>query len=62
MENSVKLRRIKLGMTVRDLAAVSSVPASTISEVETGKREPGVITAILLARVLQCRVEDLFIV
>lgn len=60
MDNSVKERRNELNMTVRELAESSGVPLSTISEVETGKREPGVSTAILLARALQCKVEDLF--
>lgn len=62
LENYVKSRRLELGLTVRKLAEVSEVPASTISTIETGKREPGVATAIRLARALCCKVDDLFIV
>ncbi len=62
MKNNVKSGRTELGLTVRKLADISGVPPSTISEIETGKRELGVAAAILLARALRCNVDWLFIV
>ncbi|WP_312280756.1 helix-turn-helix transcriptional regulator [Oscillibacter sp.] len=62
MKNNVKLRRLKSGLTVRKLAEISGVPASTISEIENEKREPGVAAAIMLARALRCNVDGLFVV
>ncbi len=60
MQNKVKERRKELGLRQEDLAALSQVSRSTISEIESDKHMPGVDVAILLARALQCQVEDLF--
>ncbi|WP_294854697.1 helix-turn-helix transcriptional regulator [uncultured Oscillibacter sp.] len=62
LKNNIKLRRLKLGLTVRELAKISGVPASFISEIETEKRVPNVEIAIRLARALRCSVEKLFTV
>lgn len=62
MENKVKARRMELGMLQEELAERAGVPRSTISEIETGKRTPGVDTAIRIARVLVLPVEELFLV
>lgn len=60
MQNKVKDRRSELGLSQDELAERANVPRSTISEIETGKRTPGVDIALLLARALVCTVEDLF--
>ena len=60
MENKVRDRRQRLELTQAQLAACSGVPESTISEIETGKRTPGVDVALALAKALHCTVEYLF--
>lgn len=60
MQNRVKDRRNEVGLSQDELAERANVPRSTISEIETGKRTPGVDIALSLARALVCTVEDLF--
>lgn len=57
--NNVKERRKALGMTLRELSAASGVPISTLEDVEQGT-EPGVITALRIARALTNTVEELW--
>ena len=52
--------RKRLGWSQDMLSQVSGVPASTISEIENGKRTPGVDIALMLARAMGVSVEDLF--
>lgn len=42
------------------LSEVSGISRYTISEIELSKRIPKLETALLLARALDCRVEDIF--
>lgn len=59
MKNYVKKYRKAARLTLTQLADVSGVAASTISDIEHGS-EPRVITAILIARALRVRVEQLW--
>ena len=56
----VRARR-DAGLTQQDLSRRSGVPQSVISDIENGKTAyPRVDTAIALARVLDCTVDELF--
>ncbi|MDO9712464.1 helix-turn-helix domain-containing protein [Paracraurococcus lichenis] len=58
-ESPVRVWRTHRGLTLPDLAARASMPASCLSAIETGQ-QPGSLAAMLrLARVLDLRVEDL---
>ena len=59
VENNVKRYRQAAGLTLIQLAELSGVPVSTISDIEHGS-EPRVITAIQLAKALNVHVEKLW--
>ena len=42
--NKLKQHRINKDMSIRDLSAASNIAASTISQIETGKNSPNLIT------------------
>ncbi len=57
-----ELRRIRglRGMSQQELATVTGVDPSTISQLEMGRRAPTVYTLHALAAGLDCEVKDLF--
>lgn len=59
VENYVKKYRQKVGLTLIQLAERSGIPVSTINDIEHGA-EPRVVTAIHLAKALNCSVEQLW--
>lgn len=60
VKTNVKAYREKLGMSQQKLSDLSGVGRSTVSNIETGKYIPGVDIALMLAKALRCRVEDIF--
>lgn len=62
MKNKIREIRKKRGLTQRQLATLSGVGRSTISNTETGRYIPRVDVAIYLAQELHVPVERLFIV
>jgi molybdate-binding protein/DNA-binding XRE family transcriptional regulator len=60
VRNSIRARRQRLGIQQRDVAAQVNVSRQTLSSIEAGDTVPSTLIALNLARVLQCRVEDLF--
>lgn len=48
------------GMSQSELAKKSGVRREAIREIEDGTRIPSLITAILIANALECKVEDIF--
>ena len=60
VENRVRERRLELGMTLEQISRESGVPVSTISDIEHGA-EPGVLTALAIARALMKPVEGLWL-
>lgn len=56
----VKARRTYEGMSQRELARLTGTSASTICEIETGKRLPNVLLAIRIARALGTTAEKLW--
>ncbi|MEO8457968.1 MAG: substrate-binding domain-containing protein [Chloroflexota bacterium] len=59
----IRLREVRLGadITQGDLAARAGVSRQTVNSIETRRYVPGTDVALRLARVLGCRVEDLFV-
>lgn len=58
MNSLVKLRE-KQGLTQTKLSALVGVKSNTISQYESGKREPSIIVLKKIAKVLNCTVDDL---
>ncbi|WP_341285058.1 helix-turn-helix transcriptional regulator [Priestia megaterium] len=58
--NRVKELREEFGFTQQELAEKVGVTRLTIGSMERKKYEPFVGTAIKLARVFNCKVEDIF--
>ncbi|MBN2353549.1 MAG: helix-turn-helix transcriptional regulator [Spirochaetales bacterium] len=58
--NSVREKRMKLGITQEDLAGLVGVTRQTIIAVERGNYSPSVLLALRLAQHLRCPVEELF--
>jgi len=54
-------KRKKIGLTQERLADSIGTSKSTISDIERGAHEPGIWTAIKIARSLKCKVEEIFI-
>lgn len=59
----IKLKEIREGkkITQEKLASLVGVTRQTIINIEKGKYKPTVLLALKISRVLNCRVEDLFI-
>ena len=51
---------LQIGPTQEQLALLAGVTRQTISSIETGQYNPSALLALLLARRLEKRVEDLF--
>ena len=58
--NRVKQYRTSAHMTQSQLAERSGVSRQTISDIETGKHDPTISVALLLARALGVKVDNLF--
>jgi molybdate-binding protein/DNA-binding XRE family transcriptional regulator len=56
----VRTLRQRLGIQQQDLATQIGVSRQTLSSIEAGETVPSTVIALNLARVLNCRVEDLF--
>ena len=60
IENKVKQYRKAARMTQSQLAERSGVSRQTTSDIETGKPDPTISVALLLARALGVKVDNLF--
>lgn len=60
VRNKLGYIREQKGLSQEQLAWKSSVSRHTISEIELERRVPSVKTALLLAKALDCAVEDIF--
>lgn len=60
--NILKSRRLEKNMSIRDLSALSDTAASTISQIETGKTSPNLLTLQALCNALELPVYSLFMV
>ena len=58
LRNLSKKRKEK-GMTQSELEIKAKLPDGTISQIETGRREPGIAVVVKIAKCLNCKVDDL---
>lgn len=58
--NRLKVARAEKTLSQEQLALLAGVTRQTISSIETGQYNPSALLAMLLARHLDKRVEDLF--
>lgn len=60
VRNNVKLYRVKLGINQQQLGTLVQVSRQTISLIERGDYNPSISLVLKLAKVFECKVEDLF--
>ena len=60
MKNSIKVERAKKDLTQAKLAELAGVSRQTINAMELGKYVPSTVLALKLARIFECKVEDIF--
>lgn len=60
MKNRLKALRAERGWTQQTLADELGVSRQTINAIEKGKYDPALPTAFRLARLFNCRIEDMF--
>lgn len=58
--NRLKVARAEKNLSQEQLASLAGVTRQTISSIETGQYNPSSLLALLLAKGLDKRVEDLF--
>ncbi len=58
--NRLKVARAEKSLSQEQLALLAGVTRQTISSIETGQYNPSALLALVLARRLERRVEDLF--
>lgn len=57
----LKTRRIEMGLSIRELSTNSGVAAGTISQIETGKTSPNLVSVYSLCETLNFPISALFI-
>lgn len=60
LSNRLKVARAEKDLSQQELALLAGVTRQTISSIETGQYNPSTLLALILARRLDKRVEDLF--
>ena len=61
MKNRLEEERSRRGWTQQELADRVEVSRQTVISLERGRYNPSIVLAFRLARLLQTRIEDLFI-
>lgn len=59
--NLIKTRRIGMGLSIRELSSKSGVAAGTISQIETGKTSPNLVSIYSLCETLNFPISALFL-
>jgi len=62
MKNNIKVERARKNWTQADLADAINISRQSVVSIESGKFIPSTVLALKMARVFQCKVEDLFII
>lgn len=60
MNNDLRERREKHGLSQADLAAAVDVSRQTINAIERGRYDPSLELAFALADYFDCRIEEIF--
>lgn len=60
INNNIKVYRAKHHMTQEDLADLVGVRRETIGNLEKGRYNPSLVLAWKIAKIFQCRIEDIF--
>src|SRR5437899_1763695 len=60
LETGLRRARLKSGLTQTELAKRAGISRQTLNVLESGRGQPATLIALHLARVLGCRVEELF--
>ena len=60
MKNNLKLYRVKFGLTQDDIAQKLNASRQTINAIENNKYFPSLELGLKLAKILECKVDDLF--
>lgn len=60
MKNIIKVERARHNLTQAELAEKVKVSRQTIIAIETGKFVPSAILAFKIAKVLNCKADDMF--
>ena len=60
MKNNLKVERAKKNLTQAALSQLIGVSRQTINAMELGKYVPSTVLALKLARVFECKVEEIF--
>ena len=61
MKNRLEQLRKEQGLKQDELAEILEVSRQTVSSLENGKYNPSILLAFKIARVFQCKIEDVFI-
>lgn len=60
MNNKLKMYRVRFNYTQDDLSKILKVSRQTINAIENNKYFPSLELGLQLAKILNCKVEDLF--
>ena len=60
MKNRLKVCRAEREMTQADLALALDVSRQTVNSIEKGKFDPSLPLAFKIARLFECKIEDVF--
>ena len=60
MKNELRVFRAKHDLTQADLAEKLGVSRQTVNAIETEKYDPSLPLAFKIAKVFECRIEDVF--
>lgn len=60
MKNSIRVERARHDMTQAELAEKVNVARQTIIAIEAGKFVPSTVLAFKIAKVLNCKADDMF--
>ena len=60
LRNRLKEYRARLGVNQQEMGALVGTSRQTISQIERGDYSPSVTLALKIAKVFNCKVEDIF--
>ena len=61
MKNRIKVARAGQNITQQQLAEAVGVSRQTINAIESGKFVPSTVLALKMARIFNCKVEEIFL-